>query len=198
MDVGVTDNAIWQCRWRRLATQPDSWYATPSGSVGCCFTAILVAEWRGVLGRSWKSERPLVFPRVILTKTLGVRRAKYIRARTTRRIELWDRGLHVGLVGDADAEGADRECRASSCGDEEDEAVAQSYHDTVLSGKLRQAFHWATDREGGGVSYWTTNAQKSGDQLQRSSGRSTHTCVSPPWKIPRVQPSRSMGRCRKW
>ena len=29
LDGGVTDNAIWQRRWRRLATQSDSWYATP-------------------------------------------------------------------------------------------------------------------------------------------------------------------------
>ena len=35
-------------------------------------------------------------------------------------------------------------------GKEEDNAVAQSFHETVLSGKLRQAVRRATDREGGG------------------------------------------------
>ena len=49
----------------------------------------------------------------------------------------WERGLHAGLVGDAKAEGAAREGRAASLGEEEDEAVAWSYHNTVLSGKLR-------------------------------------------------------------
>ena len=65
-----------------------SWYTTPSGAVGCRFTTILAAEWRGVLGRSWNSERPLVFANIVLTKTLDVRRAKEIRARITRQIDL--------------------------------------------------------------------------------------------------------------
>ena len=65
-------------------------------------------------------------------------------------MELWDRGLHAGLVGDAEAEGAAREGRSASGREEEDEAVAWSYQDTALSGKLRQAVHWATNREGGG------------------------------------------------
>ena len=47
---------------------------------------------------------------------------------------------------------------------------------------------------GEGASSRTTNAQKPGYRLQRSSGRSTRTCVSPLWKPPRAQPSRSMGK----
>ena len=43
-----------------------------------------------------------------------------------------------------------QEGRATSSGKEEDEAVAQSYHDIVLSGKLQQAVCLATNREGGG------------------------------------------------
>ena len=114
------------------------------------FTAILSAEWRGVIGRSWNSKRPLVFAHVVLTKTLGVCRAKEIRARITRWMDLWERGLHAGLVGGDKAEGAARAGRAASVGEEENEAVARSYQDTVLSGKLRQTVHRETDREGGG------------------------------------------------
>ena len=58
-------------------------------------------------------------------KTLGVRRAREIRARITRQMDLWERGLHSGLVGDTEAEGAAREDRAASGGEEEDEAVAK-------------------------------------------------------------------------
>ena len=82
--------------------------------------------------------------------TLDVRRAKEIRARITRKIDLWEMGLHVGLLGDAEAEGAAREGRSARKIEEEDEVVSQSYNDTVLSGKLRKAVRWATDREGGG------------------------------------------------
>ena len=105
--------------------------------MGRRFTAILEEEWRGVISRSWNSERPLVFTHVVLTKTLGVRRAQEIRARITRCMDLWERGQHAGLVRDAEAEGAAREGRAAFSGEEEEVAVAQSFHKTVLSGKLR-------------------------------------------------------------
>ena len=65
-------------------------------------------------------------------------------------MDLWESGLHAGLGRDAEAEGAAQEGRAASGREEEEEAVAQSYQDTVLSGKLRQTVHWATNREGGG------------------------------------------------
>ena len=109
---------------------------------------ILAAECRGVLSRSWNSERPLVFAHVVLTKTLGVRRAREIRAWITRRMDLWERGQHAGLVGDAEAEGAARKGRVAFNGKEEDDAVARIFHETVLSGKLRQAVRRAIDREG--------------------------------------------------
>ena len=70
------------------------WYATLSGAVERHFTATLAVEWRGVLGRSWNSERALIFYHVILKKTMGVRRAKDIWARITRQMDLWEKGLH--------------------------------------------------------------------------------------------------------
>ena len=56
-------------------------------------------------------------------------------------MDLWKRSIHTGMVGDAEAEGGG--------GEEDDDAVAQSYHVTVLSGKLRKAVRRATNREGG-------------------------------------------------
>ena len=70
---GVAENALWECRWRQLAVQLASWYAKPSDTVERQFMAILADEWRGVIGRTWNSERPLVFDHVFLTKTLDVR-----------------------------------------------------------------------------------------------------------------------------
>ena len=52
LDGGISDKAAWQRRWRRLAAQSASWYATPSGAVGRRFMVILAAEWRGVISRS--------------------------------------------------------------------------------------------------------------------------------------------------
>ena len=88
LDGGFQDNDVWQCHWIRLAARSASWYATPSGYVGCRFVSILAAEWQGVFRSTWNSKRPLVFYHVVLTKTLGVRRAREIRARITRRMDL--------------------------------------------------------------------------------------------------------------
>ena len=150
LDGGISDNAAWQRHWRRLAAQSASWYTTTSGAVGRRFTAILAAELQGVLNRSWNFERPLVFAHVILKKTLGVRQSREIRARITRRMDLWERGQHSGLVGDAKVEGAAQEGRAAFSGNEEDNAVAWSFHEKVLLGNLRQAVRQATDWAGGG------------------------------------------------
>ena len=95
---------------------PASRYDTPTGAVGRRFTTILAVDWQGLIEQSWKSDRPLVFDHVILTKTLVVCRAKEIRARITRWMDLWERGLHAVLVGDAKAEGAAREGRSASGG----------------------------------------------------------------------------------
>ena len=165
--------------------------------MGRPFTAILAEEWRGVISRNWNSERPLVFTHVFLTKTLGVRQAREIRARIPRRMDLWERGQHVGLVGDAEAEGAACEGRAAFSGEEEDDAVARSFYETVLSGNIRQAVHQATDREGGRCLLPEDKCTKPGDRLQRSFERSTRTCVSPPRKIPRAQTSMSMRMYQK-
>ena len=75
-------------------------------SDGAPLHKILAAEWLGVISWSWNSERPLVFAHVVLTKTLGFRRAREIRARITRHIDLWEGGQHSGLVGDVEAAGA--------------------------------------------------------------------------------------------
>ena len=66
--------------------------------------------------------------------------------RITRQMNLWERDLHAGLVGDTEAEGDSREVRAASGGEEEDKTIARCYHDKVFSGKPSQAVRRATDR----------------------------------------------------
>ena len=69
---------------------------------------------------------------------------------------------HKGGLGGSEAEGAARDGRSASGGEEEGEAVAQSYHSTVLSGKLRQAVRWATNRKGGGCLLLDDQCTKTG------------------------------------
>ena len=104
----------------------------------------------GVLNRSWNYERQLVFSRAVIKKTLGICRSREIRDRVTRRMDVCDRGTHVGLMGGVDAEGPDREDMAASEGEEEYEFTYQKLHKAVMSGKLFPSLYWETDREGGG------------------------------------------------
>ena len=60
---------------------------------------ILEAEFWGVLDCIWNSDRPLVFTHVVLTNTLSVSRARDIWSRVTQSMDLWERGIHAGLVG---------------------------------------------------------------------------------------------------
>ena len=71
LDREVVDNAIWQCRWLWLSAQLASSHATHSGAVGRHFRAILVAEWRGVIVRSWNYTLPLVFSHFFPKKDVG-------------------------------------------------------------------------------------------------------------------------------
>ena len=86
----------------------------PPEAVRCQYVEVLATEWQGVLNRCKNSEIPLIFSPVVLTNTLGIQRARDIRTWLSRRMKLWERGLHVGLVGDAYADGGDREDRDSS------------------------------------------------------------------------------------
>ena len=76
---------------------------------------------------------------------------------------LWERGLHTGLVGYSQAKGASREGRPASDGEEDDEALARSYQNKVLYGKLQQAVRRETDREGGGCLLPDDQCTKPGD-----------------------------------
>ena len=68
------------------------------------FIAILAAEWRGALDWSHNFKIPLIFAHLILTKMLDICRVREIRLRITMRMELWERGIHMGLVGDVEME----------------------------------------------------------------------------------------------
>ena len=61
--------------------------------------AILEAEWQGLIVHSWNSKIPLVFDHVVLPKTLGVHHTRDLHTQISWRMELWEGGLFIGLVG---------------------------------------------------------------------------------------------------
>ena len=100
-----------------------------------------------MLDRKWNSKRPLVFAHVVLAKTLGDRKTREIQARINHRLDLWERGIHTGLVGDTLAEGRTQEGLIERGVEEEEDRLVRSFHSTVLLGNLRQAVCCATNRE---------------------------------------------------
>ena len=108
----------------------------------------------------------------------GVCRAREIIEIITRRIDLWERGIHTGLLG--------REARATCGGEEENENVSWSYHDTVLWSKLRQAVYWATNREGVGCLLPYDQCSNTG-QLVAEVLQEKHPDTRTPPKTPKVE-----------
>ena len=51
LDRCVTDNALWQNLWKRLAAQLGRWYVTQYRVVGWRFTECLVKDWRRLCER---------------------------------------------------------------------------------------------------------------------------------------------------
>ena len=98
------DDAAWKSHWLWLAAQLACWYDMSPGSAGRRFKTILDAKWQGVLNRNWNSDRTLVFAHIFLTKMMRIRRATEIRQRIIKRMDLSDRGIHTGMLGDAEAE----------------------------------------------------------------------------------------------
>ena len=109
-------------------------------------------EWQGAIDRKWNSERPLVFAHLVLTKKIGARKAREIRARIDRQLDLCERGIHAGLVVDALAESRDQEGRVERRVEQEEDRLVCSFYSTVLLVNLRQAVRQATGREGRGGS----------------------------------------------
>ena len=71
------------------------------GNLGIGVTVFF--DWR------WNYKAPLVFYYIVLTKKLGICRSKEIRSLISWQMDLWEKGVNDGLVGDGEAEGAVRE-----------------------------------------------------------------------------------------
>ena len=89
-----------------------------------------------MLDRKWNSERPLVFSHVVLTRTLSAHKARDIRERIDRRLDLWYRVIHTDLVRDELAEGRARGGRIKRRVEDEEDHLTCILQITVLLRKL--------------------------------------------------------------
>ena len=87
--------------------------------------------------------------------------------------------------------------RAVFSGKEEDDTVALSFHETVLSGNIWKAICRATDREGGGCLLPEEKCTKPERLIAEVLGDKHMDMRVPPWKNLHAQPLSSMGTCPK-
>ena len=69
---GISDDALWQTRWRRISNLTPRFYDAPKGKAGRHFVILLTEELQGARERRWNSKRPMVFIGTVLAKTPGV------------------------------------------------------------------------------------------------------------------------------
>ena len=107
----------------------------PPGKAGRWFTAVMAAEWKGVLDQKRKPKIPLVFAHMVMKRTLRACKAREIQARIDRQLDLWERGIHPGLVGYVLAERRSREIRIEQSNEEEEDLLARSFYSTLILGE---------------------------------------------------------------
>ena len=73
-------------------------YDVPSGRVGHLFVQAVVDELKGVVQRSWNSERFVVFQAVILQRSPDVKKARDIRRRIEIHLRHWREKKFTMLV----------------------------------------------------------------------------------------------------
>ena len=102
----MVDDPIWQQRYRRLVASYLPQYERPQGHIGKRFIQIQTVVWQSVHLQHAKSEKALYFALIILRRTPNVKKAKDIKTRLEKRMDLWEQGKCACLVNDTVAEGA--------------------------------------------------------------------------------------------
>ena len=177
---GIGDDEEWQRMHRAVCAHPHRMYEPPKGKVGLRFVSQLAKEFEGVRARKHNSERPLIFPAVILFRNPRITKSCDIRRRIERRLDLWDEGHYSALVADCVEEALRNSGSGKSAGFD---AKARRYNNLVVEGKLRQAVRGVTDRNGGGILLPEDHCTKETSKTVREVLESKH----PHLRIPDVQ-----------
>jgi hypothetical protein len=119
-------------------------YNPPKGGLRQLVVLTMAREFGGVCERRWNSERALIFAACVLRKSPGVIRARDIKRRVERRLQLWTDGHYNALV--QDIVGEAKRGASSGWGTADEDINARKYNSLVLDGKLCAAVHFATNR----------------------------------------------------
>ena len=150
LDGGIADDSDWQRRWWDVVSCDFTLWELPTNNhLGKRFVNALANEWKGVSLRKWNADRPLIFAACVLHRSISVRGAKAIKQTIMHRLDLWEAGRFNALVHElrVDASsGWDNGEKEEWWDDGVSDSVGRKYHNMVLSGKLRAAVRYATNR----------------------------------------------------
>jgi hypothetical protein len=161
LDGGISDDKIWQERWRKISQQPCLRYDAPNGAVGKRFVTMLATELAGIVERKWNSDRFVVFQAVILQKHRDVKGAGDIRKRINNRLDSWANESFAMLVQDTQRTALSQLSRLQ--GTETEEQRAKTFNRLILQGKIRAGVRYVTEREKGGVLLPSNKDEKKGE-----------------------------------
>ena len=137
------DDIFWIEVWKDLIALPSSLYKVPDSSVGKRLTQVLTTELRNVRLLKNTSEKLIVFILVILHRVRGITSYSDIRKHISRQLNRWEAGeyefatLKYQLL--------------FITKNKTEEEHFRAFHQNVLSGNLRGAVRYLTDRVGGVV-----------------------------------------------
>ena len=154
LDGGIEDNKLWLRRWLRVvACDLKLWEVPRRCNLGKRFVNLLANEFKGVRLRQWNSERVIVFAAVILNRRSNVKEAKEIKKVIQQRLDMWEAGQFTALCNEV-MKGAESVAPFCTAGDWKEDGVSENvaarYNSMVLSGKIRSAVRFATERGQGG------------------------------------------------
>ena len=120
--------------WLRTVQISPVWYKVPQGPVGRDFVKLYANEIRGVINGTWNSERPSIFPSLMLFRAQNATTSKDIRALIKQRMQLWKQGRFILLVNSLTDETARRGLRNGKPPTEEQ--IFCTFNTNVLNGSL--------------------------------------------------------------
>jgi hypothetical protein len=148
LDGNIDDDRIFQKYWPQVAGISPVLYSVPQCRIGKIFLSCVTALLRTARNRHCNSEKVVVFISVILQKKPGVSQALDIKRRLANRLKHWEKGSYRDLVNDVIG---NSQGRTRSQTPPTKENFARAYNAKMFSGRIRQAVHSVTNREGGGV-----------------------------------------------
>ena len=154
---GLANDSFWQKHYQLLISSPHRMYYLPNHSIGTRFVSMLALEWKGVRQRKWNSERPLLFPMMILCKHPSVTKTKDIKACLSHRLDLWESEKFDALATECNQLAQHHN---HSTYNNDDDSTARRFNNLVLTGRMRVAVRTVTSRYGGGLLFPTDRCTK--------------------------------------